>query len=75
MTPLGRALAALKPVLDDLGVPWFVFGAQAVVVRGHPRMTADVDVTVQVDDTQIPELVRRLEAADFELRVDDVADF
>jgi hypothetical protein len=38
-------------------------------------MTADVDVTVEVDETDVPELVRRLEGADFEIRVADVLAF
>jgi len=36
-------------VLDGQGLPWFVFGAQAVAVRGAPRATQDIDGTVEVE--------------------------
>ena len=41
-------LATLAPVLAARGDRWYVFGAQAVLVWGRSRLTADVDVTVQL---------------------------
>jgi len=38
-------LVALAPVLSRWG-RWYVFGAQAVVMYGVPRLSADVDVTI-----------------------------
>ena len=38
-------LAALAPVAERWG-RWCVFGAQAVVAYGVPRLSADVDVTL-----------------------------
>ena len=38
-------LNALAPVLSRWG-RWYVFGAQAVIAYGVPRLSADVDVTV-----------------------------
>jgi len=38
-------LAAVAPVLARWG-RWYVFGAQAVVAYGVPRLSADVDVTL-----------------------------
>ena len=32
----------------DLGVRWYIFGAQAVIAAGAPRLTEDVDVTVEL---------------------------
>ena len=46
-------LTALSKVLADWG-RWYVFGAQAVIAYGVPRLSADVDVTVKLepDDPQ-----------------------
>jgi hypothetical protein len=41
---------------------WYVFGAQAVVVHGRPRMTGDVDVTVEIDVSRLPSLIRPTQA-------------
>ena len=41
-----EVLAALAKVLHKRKIRWYVFGAQAAVVYGSPRMTMDVDVTV-----------------------------
>lgn len=49
------------------GRRWYVFGAQAVVAYGRPRMTADVDVTVEASD--VAGLVRDLEQGGFQLRI------
>ena len=41
-------LAALAPPLHQLGVGWYLFGAQAAMLHGAERLTADVDVTVHL---------------------------
>lgn len=46
---LEAALRALASVLDRSGRDWYLFGAQAVVIYGRPRATADIDVTVDCD--------------------------
>lgn len=38
-------LGAVAPVLDRWG-RWYLFGAQAVIAYGVPRLSADVDVTL-----------------------------
>ena len=45
---------AAKELLEDLSKvltnwgSWYVFGAQAVIAYGVPRLSADVDVTVRL---------------------------
>ena len=41
-----EALVALSRVAKELGLRWYLFGAQAAVLWGRARTTADVDVTV-----------------------------
>jgi hypothetical protein len=62
-------LAALAGALSALGARWYVFGAQAALIWGRPRLTADVDVTVRLDPEEPERLVRVLEASGFQLRV------
>lgn len=66
-------LAALAPLLTHWGA-WYVFGAQAVIAYGVPRLSADVDVTVRLSPDDPERFAREMEAAGFTPRVDD-ADF
>lgn len=62
-------LAALSRTLDTLGARWYLFGAQASLIWGRPRLTADVDVTVRLDPEDPERLVHALADNGFELRV------
>lgn len=70
-SPAGPAelLSALALALAAVGARWYVFGAQAALVWGRPRLTTDVDVTVRCP-VSTESLVRALEAHGFSLRVD-----
>lgn len=70
-SPAGPAelLADLAAALDVVGARWYVFGAQAALVWGRPRLTTDVDVTVQCD-VPTDRLVRALATYGFSLRID-----
>ena len=65
------ALAALGAAFSELRAQWYVFGAQAAIVWGRPRLTADIDVTVRLEPDDPEQLVRILEASGFTLRVPD----
>jgi len=68
-------LASLAAVLSMLQARWYVFGAQAVVIWGRPRLTADIDVTVRMDPEEPERLAQALESAGFSLRFGDAPDF
>lgn len=74
-SPVADLLGALGAALEHLGVRWYLFGAQAVLLYGGARLTADVDVTVALGDRPTAVLVTALEGADFALRVPDADDF
>lgn len=63
-------LIALSPVLARWG-PWYVFGAQAVIAYGVPRLSADVDVTVALTPDAPEEFARDMALSGFSLRVAD----
>jgi hypothetical protein len=73
MQPAARdVLAAAAPVLSRWG-RWYLFGAQAVVVHGVPRLSADIDVTLALQPDTPDRFASELEAAGFQLRVRDPA--
>lgn len=45
-----EALAAFAAAMEKSSLRWYLCGAQAVCVHGRPRMTADIDVTVESYD-------------------------
>lgn len=67
--------AAIAGALSRLHARWYVFGAQAVVLWGRPRLTADIDVTVRMDPEEPERLVRALEASGFSLRIGNTPEF
>lgn len=63
-------LAALAPVLAAWG-RWYLFGAQAVVLHGVPRLSADVDVTLALSPDDADRFADDMVRAGFALRVAD----
>ena len=73
MSALREVLSALAAVLDQETAGWFLFGAQAVAIRGAPRTTQDVDVTVQLPRKQLPQLAEALRTRGIEHRFPESA--
>lgn len=74
-SPLAEVLADLGRAFAAIGVRWYLFGAQAAILYGAARLSADVDVTVALGDRRIAELVATLDASGFEARVPEPAAF
>jgi len=49
-SPVVELLAALDSGLRSLGIRWYLFGAQAAIVHGAARLTADVDATIDAGE-------------------------
>ncbi len=60
-------LAALGDAMRARGWRWYVFGAQAVAAYGRPRLTADVDVTIEPTGAGAGEVIAALDAHGFTL--------
>lgn len=61
-------LVALDRAMREHAFRWYVFGAQAVVVHGRPRLTADVDATVDPAGAPAQDVADTLAAHGFALR-------
>jgi hypothetical protein len=61
-------LAALGRAMRQHGWRWYVFGAQAVIVHGRPRLTADVDAAVDAAGAEAGAVAGALEDHGFALR-------
>ncbi len=70
-TGLKRALAALSRALTAVGAPFMIIGGIAVVARGVPRHTDDVDATVWGPGLDLEVLHRQLAAEELVFRIDD----
>jgi hypothetical protein len=74
-SPVAELLADLGAGCGDLGIRWYLFGAQAAIIHGSARLTGDVDVTVDLGSRDVHALVGSLCHHGFELRVQEVDAF
>jgi hypothetical protein len=72
---VAELLADLAAALEAARARWYLFGAQAVILYGVPRLTADVDVTVELGARPTAALVAALEGRRFEPRGPDAEGF
>jgi hypothetical protein len=72
-TPFISVLGDLKRAFRAEGVRWYVFGAQAAIIYGAARLTADVDVTADVDEVPTQRLLGTLKRHGFAPQFDDAA--
>lgn len=57
MTPLDRAVHDITAHLDALHIEYAIAGGIANAIWGEPRATIDVDVTVSVNEEDLPTAV------------------
>lgn len=70
-----QALAALRAALDELRVQWLVIGGVAVIVRGVPRFTVDVDATLALGDLTLERLLDGLARHAIQPRMEGAIEF
>lgn len=66
LAPIAEVLEAFGRAMRERGARWYVYGGQAVLAYGRPRMTADVDITVDIGGASAGELLTTLEKYGFE---------
>lgn len=72
---LSDAITALTEALDESGAPAMLIGGIAVIARGIPRHTDDVDGTISADAIDLDDVVRILAKHAIEPRVADALQF
>lgn len=71
-SPVAELLCDLGAGCRTIDAPWYLFGARAAILHGAVRLTADVDVTVQLSEPMTGEmLANALAGHGFTLRVSD----
>jgi len=73
--PLRAAVAAVARSLSQLPAPGMLIGGIAVIARGVPRTTRDVDATVSAQTGPLEDLLRIFEKQDLGQRIDDALTF
>ncbi len=68
-------LKRLAVALDDAGLPYMVFGGQAVLLYGEPRLTRDIDITVGIGPEEAASLMHMTEELGLQMLVDRVHEF
>jgi hypothetical protein len=74
-TVFEELLKRLAVALDHAALPYMVFGGQAVLLYGEPRLTRDIDITVGVDPSQPAPVLRVIEELQLRTLVDDANEF
>jgi hypothetical protein len=61
--------------LVDLGAPFTFIGGVAVIARGVPRLTVDIDATVRATDTDVESIFRVLARHGIGPRIEEATEF
>lgn len=70
-SPVAEALVALATALGELGLGWYLFGAQAAIAHGSSRATKDIDVTAFPGEVPAAALLAALARAGLHAREPD----
>ena len=57
--------------MAERDLPWYLFGAQAAIIWGSPRLSADVDITAAIEPHAIEAFVETMRRHGFDLLSDD----
>jgi len=64
---VAELLQALAAVMAEQGLPWYLFGAQAAIVWGSPRLSADVDITASIEPSSVDSFLEAMRRHGFDL--------
>jgi len=73
--PFLEALQAFHEALVELGAPFTFIGGVAVIARGVPRLTVDIDATVRAPDTDVDSIFEALARHNIGPRMDQAREF
>lgn len=64
---VAELLRALTAVMAERDLSWYLFGAQAAIVWGSPRLSADVDITATIEAAAVDSFVETMRQHGFRL--------
>jgi predicted nucleotidyltransferase len=70
-----QALQAFRNALVELGAPFAFIGGVAVIARGVPRLTVDIDATVRASATDVESIFQVLARHQIVPRIDEATEF
>jgi hypothetical protein len=68
-------LKKLAIALDNASIPYMVFGGQAVLIYGEPRLTRDIDITLGLEPNQAKPVFEVLEKIGLKPRIGNPEEF
>jgi hypothetical protein len=68
-------LKRIAAALADAGLPYMVFGGQAVLLYGEPRLTRDIDVTLGVDPSEVGRVIGTIRSLGFRILTEKPEEF
>ena len=68
---VAELLRSLAAAMAERDLSWYLFGAQAAIVWGSPRLSADVDVTATIAPAAVAAFIETMRRHDFHLLFDD----
>jgi len=57
--------------MAERGLPWYLFGAQAAIVWGSPRLSADVDITATIELANVDSFIETMRRHGFDATFSD----
>jgi len=70
-----QALAAVQAALDQVGAPAMIIGGMALIARGIPRLTRDIDATVWGEGLDVAQVMEPLAEHGIVPRISDAVAF
>jgi len=67
---LEKLLERIARALDKAGLPYMIIGGQAVLLYGEPRLTKDIDITLEAGLERLPEVIAAALSAELKLLVE-----
>jgi len=68
---VAKLLDALAATMVERDLRWYLFGAQAAIVWGSPRLSADVDITATIEPANVDSFVEAMKRHGFDLTFSD----
>jgi hypothetical protein len=64
---VAELLKALASVMAEGHLPWYLFGAQAAIIWGSPRLSADIDITAVIEPASVEAFVDTMRRHGFDV--------